>query len=409
MTKSIDVIPTWYWPDGVPRYLTPPRTSVYKAAVQRWARRTPERIALRWRGLEMSYRELDERVRLASSRLRRAPGDEDSDERRRIAVDADDGFATVVALLGALHAGADVLMVDPATPDDDQRRLLEDHGCELLVAARPRDGEAAWEQISAEIVARAAMTADRRAEESSIDRSVEARLGFTWGDAVVLQPGGPLLGWALAFRAFAGLETGELFTVVRPLSCWEGVIGLLAPLAVGSTSLLPDGSLGEVLESSNGDARGLWLEWKEAEAVMGSKAGGRKPHRTWRWIYASVEAPPVVRRRRQLGRFLGGRILTVFGTPATGPVAASPRSWFIEEAVGTPMTGVDLIPVDPASGLMAEPPWPVLAYASVGVRSTFQASEMVLRGAAPGRLVPPDLVDVGRWGRIDANGFLYLI
>jgi hypothetical protein len=110
-----------------------------------------------------------------------------------------------------------------------------------------------------------------------------------------------------------------------------------------------------------------------------------------------------------LSRVLGRPVLTAFGTPATGLVAASPQVWFIEEAVGIPLTGVDLVPVDGVGGHLAEPPWPLLAYANVGVKSSFLAPPSSLSGDAPGGFVEPDVLDTGVAGRIDANGFLYLV
>jgi hypothetical protein len=106
---------------------------------------------------------------------------------------------------------------------------------------------------------------------------------------------------------------------------------------------------------------------------------------------------------------LGSQILTVLGTPATGSVAGSPRTWFIDEAVGTPTTGVDLFPVDSPGGRLSDAPWPLLASASVGVKSTFVVPEMSIEGTAPGRFISKDVFDTGTSGMIDANGFLYLV
>ncbi len=409
MTKSIDVVPTWYWPDGVPRYVSPPRSTIYKAALERWARRTPDSLALRGNGIEIDYRSLDERVRLASARIGRALDGQDgpSDERRRLAVAAD-GVEGVVALFGALHAGTDALLIDPATPPDELATVLEGFGCELLIGAAEQGRRGPWEAVNAHRIAQSAATGDDHADTRPADRSDVGRLGFRWGDAVVLQPNGPLLGWALAFRAFAELDKGDRFTVVRPLASWESLIGLLAPLLVGATSLLPAGSFEEILGAANGGpAGGIWLDWEQADVLI--ERTGWSGKAAWQWVYVSVHSPVPVRKRRRLGRLLGTPVLTAFGTPATGPVAASPRSWFIEEAVGTPMTGVDLVPVDHPTGHVAEPPWPLLAYASVGVKSTFLAPDMAFEGGAPGRFVEPDVLDTGVAGRIDANGFLYLV
>src|SRR5574341_1608369 len=99
--KSIDVVPTWYWPDGVPRYLSPPRSTVYKTAVERWARRTPNNLALDGNGIQIDYRTLDERVKRASARIRRAVGGRGDDGLGiRLALAATQGIDGAVAILG---------------------------------------------------------------------------------------------------------------------------------------------------------------------------------------------------------------------------------------------------------------------------------------------------------------------
>jgi hypothetical protein len=234
-------------------------------------------------------------------------------------------------------------------------------------------------------------------------------LGFRWRDAVVLQPNAALLGWSLAFRDFAMLDKGDLFAVSRPFSAWEGMIGLLAPLAVGTTSILLPRSLDELSNAANGQRlAGIWLDWAQAETLAPNLSRGQR-RGDLQWVYLSVDAPFSVRKRRRLRRMLGSQILTVLGSPATGPIAGSPRTWLIDEAVGTPTTGVDLFPVDSPGGRLADAPWPLLASASVGVKSTLFVPEMSIEGPAPGRFISKDVFDTGTQGTIDANGFLYLV
>lgn len=406
--KSIDTVPAWYWPDGVPRYQSPPRSTVYKAAVERWARRTPDKIALDRNGSGIDYRTLDERVKCASARIRQAVGERGNDSRNmRIAVAATQTIQGAVAILGALHAGADTLLLDPATPDADLRSVLATFGCELLVAENKAGLGGAWHIANLQELSLA--VGENKAEGKSTDRSQAGRLGFRWGDAVVLQPNAALLGWSLAFRDFAMLDKGELFTVSRPFSTWEGMIGLLAPLAVGATAILHAGSLAETLDAvSRKGLAGIWLDWSQAEALAADVNVGLR-RGPLNWAYISVHAPFSVRKRRRLGRMLGSQILTVLGTPATGPVAGSPRTWLIDEAVGTPTTGVDLFPVNSSGGRLADAPWPLLASAGVGVKSTLVVPEMSIEGTAPGRFITNDIFDTGTSGVIDANGFLYLV
>lgn len=405
--KSIDVVPAWYWPDGVPRYQTLPRTTAYKTAVERWARRRPTAVALAENGTEVDYRSLDERVRCASTRIRRSIGASSGERvRPRVALAAD-GIDAAIVILGALHAGADALLLDPAMPDAKLHALLASFRCELFVA---EDRGAAGQCATADPRRIAHPAADGVSEaEASKDGSQAGRLGLCWGDGFALQLDAALLGWSQAFRAFTMLDKDELFTVARPLATWEGLIGLLAPLSVGATAILHAGTLEATLQAADRTrVAGIWLDWAQAEALT-SAASVRPRHGGTKWAYVSVDTPFSARKRRRLGRLLDAQALSIFGTPGTGPVAASPRTWFIDEAVGTPMTGVDLYPVDHAAARLAAPPWPLLSSASLGVKSTFFTPEMTVEGAAPGRFVEDGVLDTGVASVIDANGFLYLV
>jgi len=408
--KSIDVVPTWYWPDGVPRYLTPPRSTIYKAAVERWARRTPDNIALDEDAVRIDYRTLNERVRNASVRIRQTvDGRYDDNRAMRVAVAASQGINGAVAILGALHAGADTLLIDPATSNSEIQQVLSNFGCGLLLADDAAGYQDAWNKVSVQEISLPLTANGNDPEFFASDRSQAARLGFRWGGAVVLQPNATLLGWSLGFRSFAMLDKSDLFIVLQPFATWEGVIGLLAPLLVGATAILHSGSLYDVPESTTHEhLKGVWLDWVDAETLALSP-NARERRGRWEWIYVSVDSPLSVRKRRRLERLLGAQLLTILGTPATGPIAGSPRTWHIDEAVGTPMTGVDLFPVDSQAARLANPPWPLLAAASVGVKSNFLAPEMSIEGAAPGRFISEDVLDTGVTGMIDANGFLYLV
>ncbi|MDH3499885.1 MAG: hypothetical protein OEM97_07170 [Acidimicrobiia bacterium] len=411
MTKSIDVVPTWYWPDGVPRYLSPPRSTVYKAAVERWARRTPESIALVGDGVSVDFASLAERARSASTRIRRLAAERAAGERLRLAMTDATGIDGVVALLAATLAGADTLLIHPATPHADLAGILSGFGCDLLIGGDGGDGQRRpWLSVELSSISQVPAAGDGATADEAVDRSADATVGLRWGDSIMLQPNEALLGWAMAFRAFASLEKGDRFAVTHPLSSWEGMTGLLAPLVVGGTSVLPGASPQNAVEAAaSGSVQGVWLDRAEAEALVESgfsRPGRRDPRQ---WVYVSVSSAMPVRARKRLKRLLDIPVLTAFGTPATGLVAASPQAWFIEEAVGIPVTGVDVVPVDGAGGHLAEPPWPLLAFANLGVKSTFLAPAGSLHGTAPGRFIEPDVLDVGVECRIDSNGFVYLI
>jgi acyl-coenzyme A synthetase/AMP-(fatty) acid ligase len=403
--KSIDTVPAWYWPDGVPRYQSPPRSTVYKAALERWARRTPDNIALDHNGTRITYRNLDERVKRTSAWMRQVSCDRRDDGHSfRVAVVGTQTIESAVAILAALHAGADTLLLDPNISGAELYSLLASFGCRLLVVNNKARLGGDWYTADFQELSLAAKQHSVTADSTS--QLQTGRLGFRWGSAVVLQPNAGLLGWSLAFRDFAMLDKNELFIVAQPFSTWEGIIGLLAPLAVGATAILHHGSLADVAISKH--VTGCWLDWTQAEAIV-SEMNVAQRRADLNWVYISVDSPFSVRKRRRLERSIGSEILTILGTPVTGPVSGSPRTWHIDEAVGTPTTGVDIYPVNSTGVRLADVSWPLLASARVGVKSTLVVPEISIEGTAPGRFISDGIFDTGTLGAVDANGFLYLV
>ncbi|HUF60746.1 MAG TPA: amino acid adenylation domain-containing protein [Verrucomicrobiales bacterium] len=96
------------------------------------ARRHPERTALRWKGREMSYGELD----AAATRIARLlvhGGNPGLAVEERVGVLMERSPGMVAALLGILRAGGAYLPVDPSYPTERIRFLLEDGGVRTLL------------------------------------------------------------------------------------------------------------------------------------------------------------------------------------------------------------------------------------------------------------------------------------
>ncbi|QWP75373.1 amino acid adenylation domain-containing protein [Lysobacter sp. K5869] len=114
----------------------------------RSARERPRAVALRERGAEIQYAELDRRSDAIAARLRRlgvAPQD-------RVALHLPRGAGLVAAALGALKAGAAYVPLDPAYPRERLAAVLRDCGARAriataaLAATLPADG-AVWLDI----------------------------------------------------------------------------------------------------------------------------------------------------------------------------------------------------------------------------------------------------------------------
>ncbi|MET9232374.1 MupA/Atu3671 family FMN-dependent luciferase-like monooxygenase [Lentzea sp. NPDC003310] len=98
--------------------------------VEQQARRTPDAVAVLGDGVEVSYRELDQRADLVARRLHDRgvrPGD-------FVALLLPRGPELLTALLGVLKSGAAYVPIDPATPPARRDLLVSDSGAVLTLA-----------------------------------------------------------------------------------------------------------------------------------------------------------------------------------------------------------------------------------------------------------------------------------
>ncbi len=99
-------------------------------------RATPEAPALEQGGVRLTYSQLEDRVAALAGRLQAlGVGPED-----RVAVALERGPGLMVALLGALRAGAAYLPLDPAFPLERQAWMLEDAGASAIVTGELSPG-----------------------------------------------------------------------------------------------------------------------------------------------------------------------------------------------------------------------------------------------------------------------------
>src|SRR4051812_42956016 len=93
------------------------------------AARTPEAVALSWRGERLSYAELQARAnRLANALRRRGVGPE-----VRVGICLPRTLDLVPSMLGVLGAGAAYVPLDPAYPRERLGYMLEDAGVTLVI------------------------------------------------------------------------------------------------------------------------------------------------------------------------------------------------------------------------------------------------------------------------------------
>ena len=133
------------------------------------AERTPEAVAVKFEGEQLTYRELNERAGLLARRLRAAGVGPET----LVGVLSERSTGMVVALLGVLKAGGAYVPLDPSYPAERLRFMLEDSGALVLLV-----GEGADEALDA-IGGCAARTLriEGRSEGEGVEAASEAGVG----------------------------------------------------------------------------------------------------------------------------------------------------------------------------------------------------------------------------------------
>lgn len=351
MGKTIAITPSWYWPAGVPRVVGVPPYAVHELAVDRWAGRAPDEVAL-----------VD-----ASTRLTRGE------------------LAAEVAARAAALAGRDDHTITTSPAAEAAVDLL----AALAAGSRVHCGGAG-----------APGTASGGPWATRAQLAVPGKDGAVWLSQRSLVAG------ALGIASFHGLRPEGAWVTAFPLSTWHGVYGLIAPLLAGLTVVLAEP--GEPALDAVRREGATWLFAGLDDAFDWTREAKREV-KALRGVLGSalltVDGPFDAEARRRVGRLFECPALTVFGTAETGPMFASHASWYLDEAVGIPLTNMHVVPADPRTGTPLATLWEFVESAMVTVSgpSLCVASEATLPWLADGRLM------TGVVASSDPNGMVYLL
>jgi long-chain acyl-CoA synthetase len=288
------------------------------------ARRQPERVALRWDGGALTYRQLDQRAGGFARTLHHGgvrAGD-------RVALVIGNRSPFVVALLGALKLGATVAPLDPRLTDDERATIVEDLAPAVVVHDVVTE-ECDWPSSSSEAPAVILYTSGSTgAPKGAVlsQRAVAAGVA-SWIDPVM------------------ALTADDVVLAVLPLSHSYGLNGaLLAPLVVGATVGLvdrfsPEAVLGSIRGLGVSVFPGVATMFRrllDADAALGDLRRLR--------IALSGAAPCPWSLASEWREATGVRILRGYGmTELFRPisyVAADPEDR--PDAIGRPVAGVEV-------------------------------------------------------------------
>ena len=346
MPKTIAITPSWYWPAGIPRVMGVPPFSVYELCVARPARDRPGDLAVVAGDQRLTFAEVKEAVdRAAAAVTGRAAG-----VRGGVVMSPRVGMESVLLLLGALATGIPARLVPSG---GNTAAIAESAGAIVLEGMNGGAGLAAPKHFTRDELQQPAVTLD--GVEGSVHHSHRSLL-------------------AMVISLCTYLDAGRRpWLVTLPLSRWEGLVSLLAPLYLGVPAVLLPEEANEAALAETIAREEVGYAFHELEPAAYATREAKKEVKQARGLLEgfllSVHGIFDSDQRRRVARGFECPALTVFGLPETGPIFAAHPSWYLDESVGTPMTNAHVVPAEPRTGAPIATLWELVESAEVTLSS----------------------------------------
>jgi acyl-coenzyme A synthetase/AMP-(fatty) acid ligase len=220
-----------------------------------------------------------------------------------------------------------------------------------------------------------------------------------------------LVAWAVSWSAFLPLSEESVVLTLEPLWRWGGLLACLPALFRGAAcAFVTARDMAEIAAAVRRYRPSHLIVSFAAAAALASRedAGLRRALReSAEGVFVVVERPFSVRERRHLDAALGVPVLTLLGSPETGPALASHPTWYLDEAVGIPVTNVDVWPLNPSTRDALAVPWEAVEFGELGVRSPMVAADYQVPEERAASVVE-EWVRLGLVATMDPNGLFYL-
>ena len=373
MSKGAIGLTAGYWPEDVYRYLAIPGLALDDGLVARPARRHPDKPALISHHGIVTYRQLSEETdRTMKAILAYTEG-----KTARLAAAIRQPFDLVKVLFGALKGRCSLFLADPGLPTGTLAGALRQFEPELFITDQTH-----LQKEMAPVLPGVPIIQFQDLEgKGGAPLPAKGRLDLQ-GPAIAfnMENGNlayhshrSLLAGAVSWSTFLPLKAEDSMLALQPLYKWEGHYSLLPVLFRGGTCVLADledpEKLADVIR--NHPPRYTILPRLEARKLYDPSY--RPLVRAFRdvleGLFVSVLGPFTAIGRRRLRSLLDKPALLTYGSVEAGPVLSSHPTWYLDAAVGIPITNVDVWPLNPASGKPLEVPWEAIEYGEVGVKS----------------------------------------
>jgi acyl-CoA synthetase (AMP-forming)/AMP-acid ligase II len=406
MGKKVALLPSWYWPENVQRSLGTPAAFLDEYLVGRNARRFGDSIALvgntRW-----TYSELDRRISAVAAEV---SGRLNEDGSRVAVIASEDPCMTVAMFLGGLRTRQMVGLLDTSLSPEKAERVFIRLDPGIVVGTPPTQ----WPGTNIQTIADVdLLTMEPGAvRRGNIGNRSPALLLPSSTEYLAQHSHHSVLSAVIAMATFLRVPEATVHLSALPVLTWAGLLAASLPLYVRGTSVLfvdhDPHRLAELIVAHR--PLSVWLPpdwaWKLAEDAPRTLVSAVRQYVSW--IIVPVEEPYPVGQRKRMRKTFRTPVLPLYGLPETGPAACTHPDWYyLDAAVGIPVTNADLRPVDYESLDWVVIPWDMIREAQVAVKGP-----QVMLGYDQ-----PDATDhylrekwyvTNAMASMDANGMFYL-
>lgn len=377
MSKGAVGLTAGYWPDDIYRYLAIPGLALDDGLVSRPGKRRPDHPAVIANEGTITYRQLSaETERIMKALLFHSEG-----KSVRVAIGMRQPLDLVKAIFGTLKARCSVLLTDPSSSADELRAQFHQFKPELILSddAQFKQGV---ESLSQEAPIIPFQDLDGKDSSAALPRGRQDLQASAI--ALVKEEGNlvyhshkSLLAGAVSWSTFVPLKATDLMLAAQPLHTWEGLYSLFPILFRGGTCLLEGledpGRLASLVRTHH-PTYTILPRPEAAKLYQSSNSDVVQAFReNLNGLFVSVVGPFTALGRRRLRNLLNKPALLTYGSPEAGPVFSSHPTWYLDAAVGMPITNVDVWPLNPESGNPLEVPWETIEHGEVGVKSPMTA------------------------------------
>lgn len=373
MSKGAVGLTAGYWPENVYRYLAIPGMSLDEGLITRPGRRRANHPALVDGETAVTYGQLiTETDRLMKALLALSDG-----KPARLCVALGQSTEAVKVIFAALKARWVVFIADSSVPAEDLASRCRRFASDLVITDSPEVQRSLQPQLDG---TRVLHSQELREKDSKLSPA-KGRLDFQAPAVALAMDDGQLvyhshaslLAGAVSWSAFVSLHADDFMLALQPLHRWEGLYSLLPILFRSGSCLLGNLHDPERVAHSIEKHRPKFtiLPRLEARKLYQSE---NKPvvlaiREALQGLFVSVTDPFTVLGRIRLRNLLEKPALLTFGNQQAGPVLSSHPSWYLDAAVGMPLTNVDVWPLNPTDGNPLQVPWETVEYGEVGVKS----------------------------------------